>query len=72
MEFTQIFNKLLVNEKIKQSDLAKELNLSKQAITNLKSGRSLPSLDVLCSIAKYFDVSSDYLLGLEDEFGNKK
>ena len=71
MKFTKIFNKLLSEEKVKQTELAKALNLSKQAITNLKNGTSLPSLDVLCGIAKYFDVSTDFLLGLEDVFGNK-
>ena len=71
MKFTDVFTKLLSNESIKQTELAKALNISRQAITNLKNGSSLPSLDVLCAIAKYFDVSTDYLLGLEDEFGNK-
>ena len=71
MKFTDVFTKLLSNESIKQNELAKALNISRQAITNLKNGSSLPSLDVLCAIAKYFDVSTDYLLGLEDEFGNK-
>ena len=71
MKFTQTFNKLLIEEKVKQTELAKALNLSKQAITNLKNGTSLPSLDVLCGIAKYFEVSTDFLLGLEDVFGNK-
>ena len=71
MRFTEVFNRLLNNEKIEQTDLAKALNISGQAITNLKKGISLPSLDVLIGIAKFFDVSTDYLLGIEDEYGNK-
>ena len=71
MRFTEVFNRLLNNEKIKQTDLAKALNISRQAITNLKKGINLPSLDVLIGIAKFFDVSTDYLLGIEDEYGNK-
>lgn len=71
MRFTDNFTKLLRNENVKQTELAKSVNVSRQAITNLKNGSSLPSLDVLCAIARYFDVSTDYLLGLEDEFGNK-
>lgn len=71
MKFTDNFTKLLRNENVKQTELAKSVNVSRQAITNLKNGSSLPSLDVLCAIARYFDVSTDYLLGLEDEFGNK-
>ena len=71
MRFTEVFTKLISHENVRQTELAKTLNLSRQAITNLKNGSSLPSLDVLCAIAKYFDVSTDYLLGLEDEFGNR-
>lgn len=71
MNFTHVFAKLLQSENITQTELAKTLNVSKQAITNLKKGTSLPSLDLLCEIAKFFEVSTDYLLGLEDEFGNK-
>ncbi|MFA6866746.1 MAG: helix-turn-helix transcriptional regulator [Clostridia bacterium] len=65
MDFTKTFNILLETEKVKQVDLANYLHISKQAISNLKSGTSLPSLDILCGISKYFDVSTDYLLGLE-------
>lgn len=71
MRFTEVFTKLISHENVRQTELAKALNVSRQAITNLKNGSSLPSLDVLCAIAKYFDVSTDYLLGLEDEFGNR-
>jgi len=71
MDFTKVFGELLEQEKIKQTELAKKLNVSKQAITNLKSGRSLPSLDLLCLISKELDVSTDFLLGLVDESGTK-
>lgn len=71
MEFTRVFAALIDTEQVNQTELARSLNVSKQAITNLKKGTSYPSLELLCSIAKYFDVSTDYLLGLEDEFGNK-
>lgn len=69
MKFTEIFAKLLKEQNINQTELAKELHISKQAITNLKTGLNYPSLDLLCSIAKYFNVSTDYLLGLKDEYG---
>ena len=66
MRFTEVFTKLISHENVRQTELAKTLNLSRQAITNLKNGSSLPSLDILCSIAKYFDVSIDYLVGLQE------
>lgn len=69
MEFTKNFNEILKNEKINQTELAKQLNVSKQAITNLKRGSSLPSLELLCRIAIALDTTADYLLGLENGYG---
>lgn len=69
MRFTEVFADLLKERKVNQTELAKALHVSKQAITNLKTGLNYPSLDLLCAIAKYFDVSTDYLLGLKDEYG---
>ncbi len=64
MEFTKIFNEILKQDKINQSQLAEKLNITKQAITNLKAGTSLPSLDLLCKISKTLNDSTYYLLGL--------
>jgi len=53
------------------SVVAKELNVTTSAYSNYEQGIRLPTYDVLIKIAKYFDVSTDYLLGLEDESGAK-
>jgi transcriptional regulator with XRE-family HTH domain len=39
--------------------------MSRNTINNLKGG-SIPSVDKIASIADYFDVSIDYLLGREE------
>ncbi len=54
-----------------QKELAKKLNISESNITNWKKGDNLPSLVMLFNICKILNVTSDYLLGLEDEIGNK-
>lgn len=66
MDFTNRFNELLTNSNETNASLASALGISRQAITNLKSGFSLPSLFLLCKICEHFDVSADYLLGLSD------
>ena len=66
MKFTKRFNDLLKQSSMSQTEIAKYLNISKQAISNLKNGYSLPSLYLLCDICKLFDCTSDYLLGLSD------
>ena len=35
--------------------------------SDYKKGKSVPSIDTLYLICKFLDVSSDYLLGLEDQ-----
>ncbi len=66
MKFTERFNEVLHGSKITQVQLAEKLDISRQAITNLKIGTSLPSLELLYKICKVLDVSADYLLGLSD------
>ncbi|MGN0106306.1 MAG: helix-turn-helix domain-containing protein [Hominilimicola sp.] len=65
----------MLNERIKelrtakgltQVDLARELNVSKQCISNWENNNIQPSIDMLVKIAKYFHVSTDYLLGIDN------
>ena len=48
-----------------QAVAAKKLGVSRTQLTNIESGRSKPSLDVLVAAAKHYKVSTDYLLGHE-------
>ena len=51
---------------ITQKQLAKSLSLSELAIQNYESGRRKPAYDALISLADYFGVSLDYLVGRAD------
>ncbi len=51
---------------ISQVDLAKHLGVTKQCISNWENDNILPSIDMLVKIAKYFNVSTDYLLDLNN------
>ena len=64
-------NKLIKENKITKYRLAKELNVSKQTVLLWCDGINEPKISYLQKLAIYFDVSADYLLGLEDDFGNK-
>lgn len=66
-KFQMRFNECLAYSKVKQTDLAKAVNVSKQCISDYKSGKSVPSIDTLFLICRYLDVSADYLLGLQNE-----
>jgi len=47
---------------IKGTHFATELGISKNAISEWKSGKAKPSTDAVVKIANYFDVTTDYLL----------
>ncbi len=53
---------------ITQKALAQELGVSQRAISHWENGNSEPSIDSIIVLAKRFNVSSDYLLELVDEF----
>jgi len=49
-----------------QKDMAEILHISQSAVSHWEAGRKIPEIPMLITIAKYFKVSTDYLLGLED------
>jgi transcriptional regulator with XRE-family HTH domain len=51
---------------LSQLHMAKKLKISRQAYNNYEKGRREPDIGTLAQISDYFDVSSDYLLGLID------
>lgn len=53
---------LRVKNGLQQKEIAAALNISKQAYSNYELGQREPSIDMLCSLADYFNVSVDYLL----------
>ena len=68
MKFQERFNELLKMSNKSQVEIAKAVNVSKQCISDYKSGKSVPSLETLYALCQFMDVSSDFLLGLSDDF----
>ncbi len=66
MEFTKRFNEVLKTCAKSQTQIAKELNISKQCVNDYKTGKTVPSLQTLYALCKVLDVSADYLLGLTE------
>lgn len=63
MNFGVIIKELTRDNGIPQSKLAKELGITRSRLNNYISKRSEPDFEMLKNIARYFDVSIDYLLG---------
>ena len=49
-----------------QTELAKQLGVSKQSVSNWENSNILPSIDMLTKVAELFHVSTDFLLGLDN------
>lgn len=57
-------NTVLAEKNIKQKDLASALGVTDNTISYFVSGKRTPNTEQIIKIAKFLDVSSDYLLGL--------
>ena len=50
---------------VRVSDLAAELGVSLNSVSNWRRGQALPTIPRLVEIADQLDVTTDWLLGLE-------
>lgn len=51
-----------------QVDLAKRLGVAKQTVSNWENDNIQPSIEMLIRLAKLLSVTTDYLLGLDNDF----
>lgn len=51
--------------RITQVELASIIDVKKQTISNWENNNIAPSIEMLIRLATYFNVSTDYLLGLD-------
>ena len=63
MDFKSTLSKLLDENNITQTKLAKALGFTPQAVSRWCNGDAEPDTKVLKKIADYFAISVDYLLG---------
>ena len=59
--------KLRKQRKLSQQELGDKLGLKQTTISGIESGARTTTIEKLILLAKFFDVSTDYLLGLKDE-----
>ncbi len=71
MEFADRLKELRLNNGLTQIELSKRLNYSQSIISEWEKNGNQPTAQAIKTIAKFFNVSADYLLGCENEFGIK-
>ncbi len=57
--------KLRLARGISQVELAVKLHVSKQCVSNWENDNIQPSVEMLIKLARFFEVSTDYLLGMD-------
>jgi transcriptional regulator with XRE-family HTH domain len=65
--FAQRLATLRRERKLSLQQLGDAIGKTNQAISLLEKGKGLPSFEVLCQLADYFDVSLDYITGRSDD-----
>lgn len=65
VDFGNTLKTLRIKENFTQAQLAQKLGLTKSVISAYETGLRLPSYDILINISTIFNVSTDFLLGLE-------
>ena len=66
MEFHEKLQELRKKKGLTQEELAKELYVSRTAISKWESGKGYPNIDSLKEISKFFSVTIDELLSSEE------
>lgn len=67
MEFGNRLKELLKEKEISQETLAKSIGVSQRAVSKWINNQAEPTESSIVKCAVYFEVSTDYLLGLKDE-----
>ena len=65
MKIGNILISLRKAKKLTQEDVARYLNISRQAYCRYENDQREPSLDTLCKLADFYEESTDSLLGRE-------
>lgn len=60
---------LRVERNLTQSEVAKAIGTSQRNIGRWENGENTPAAIYVKALAEFFCVSTDYILGLEDDFG---
>jgi transcriptional regulator with XRE-family HTH domain len=71
MEIGSLLKQLRLDAGLTQKELANALGIAQSTIVWYEKNEREPMLSIIMLYAKYFNVSIDYLAGIEDDFGVK-
>ena len=65
--FPDVLKELIIENLANLTEVSEELECGESTLSRYTSGRALPTLEMTVRLADYFSVTSDYLLGLNEE-----
>ena len=68
ISISERIKELREKQNLTQSGLAKKLNITRSAVNAWKMGISVPNVEKLVELSSLFNVSVDYLLGINNSF----
>ena len=71
MKFNEKLKEIRKNKGFTQKNIYTILRVSPNCYASWEQGRTQPDIDSIKKLCIIFEVSADYLLGLEDDLGNK-
>lgn len=70
-KFSERFNKLLTINHLSKRMFAEKIGVSAMSVSDWTNGNVQPTAENIFLTAEFFQISADYLLGLEDDTGAK-
>lgn len=67
MDYIDRLRALRVDNDLKQKDIAKIINKSQQGYAHIENRKAKLAIEDLAELAKYYNVSLDYLVGLTND-----
>lgn len=68
MNFAEILKYKREEKEITQTELAKIIDVSQPSVSAWESGENEPKASYILKLAKFFDISTDELLGCQESF----
>lgn len=69
--FNERLKLLRENYKLSQTEFGDHIGVTNQTVSNWENNNIAPSVEMVIKIAKYFNVSTDYLLDLDNQMSVK-
>lgn len=67
LSFGERIRNLREDKDLTQNELGEQVNMIQRKISYIERGKYEPSIDDIVSLCKFFNVSLDYLLGINDK-----